>query len=123
LTIISSYDIIVIEREVDKMKIYKIDEENHGLIGIVTSPKEISQFLICEKWLDERTESLEGELWEVLKFANREACTSKALEEVLCGLSLGCLTELLENFGFYISEDETWCYAEWLHNKIAKGEA
>lgn len=105
------------------MIIYKINEENHGLIGMVTSPKEISQFLICENWLDERTESLEGELWEELNFISREACTSKALEKVLCDLSLECLTELLEKFGFYISEDETWCYAEWLHNKIAKGEA
>ena len=104
------------------MKIYKIEEENHGLIGMVTNPTAISQFLICENWLDERTESQEGELWEVLKFACREACTLKALEEVLCGLSLDSLTELLENFGFYISEDKTWCYAEWLLDKIAKGE-
>ena len=53
-----SYVIIIIEREVIKMNIIIIHEDNHGVLGVAKDYDSAIDFLVQNKWLTTDTEVL-----------------------------------------------------------------
>jgi hypothetical protein len=84
------------------MKVYLIDEENHGQIGVAASYKAALQFLIASDWVRSRSEiwvSNENERW-----GGHEVPLVELYGENWKEKFLQFSDEQLENMGFYICE-------------------
>ncbi len=86
------------------MKVYTIEEENHGQIGIAVSYKAALQWLITSDWVGQYSDIWcpdEKERWGGHNMTLDELYGENWKEKLLQFSEL-----LLENMGFYIHEEE-----------------
>lgn len=86
------------------MKVYTIEEENHGQIGIAVSYKAALQWLIASDWVGQYSDVWcpnENERWGGHNTTLDELYGENWKEKFLQFSEI-----LLENMGFYIHEEE-----------------
>ena len=86
------------------MKVYTINEENHGQIGIAASRKAALQWLITSDWVNQYNDIWcpdGNESWDGHNTTLDELYGENWKEKFLQSSE-----DLLENMGFYIHEEE-----------------
>lgn len=86
------------------MKVYTINEENHGQIGIAVSYKAALQWLIASDWVNQYNDIWcpdENERWGGHNMLLGDLCGEDWKEKFLQFPKV-----MLENMGFYIHEEE-----------------
>lgn len=86
------------------MKVYTIEEDNHGQIGIAVSYKAVLQWLAASDWVNQYSDIWcpdENERWGGHSMTLNELYGEKWKEKFLQFSKV-----LLENMGFHIHEEE-----------------